>query len=233
MHGCETVREMRILVVEDEVKMSRLLRRGLEREGYAVDVADDGDDALSQATEYDFDAIVLDVMIPGRDGFEVCRELRARGRWSPVIMLTARDAIEDRVQGLDAGADDYLAKPFAFEELLARLRALVRREPKERPASISVRDIVLDPAAHSVARAGSPVDLSTREFALLEFMMRRAGEVVTRTDLLEHVWEYNYAGGSNVVDVYVGYVRRKLGATADDPIIRTVRGKGYVLEAER
>jgi two-component system OmpR family response regulator len=223
---------MRILIVEDEVKMARAIRRGLEREGYAVDVAGDGEDGLSLATEYDFDAIVLDVMLPGRDGFEVCRELRARDRWMPVIVLTARDAVEDRITGLDVGADDYLLKPFAFGELLARLRALLRRVPAERPASLAFGDVVLDPAAHTVTRAGIPVDLSAREFSLLEFLMRHGGEVVTRTQLLEHVWDVNYDGFSNVVDVYVGYLRRKLEQPFDRPLIRTVRGVGYALAQE-
>jgi two-component system OmpR family response regulator len=221
---------MKILVVEDEPKMLRAIRRGLEREGYAVDTAADGDDALSFGTEYEYDAVVLDVMIPGRDGFEVCRELRARGRWAPILMLTARDGVADRIQGLDTGADDYLAKPFDFGELLARLRALVRRGPQERPSVLEVGDIVLDPAAHTVTAAGVTADLSTREFALLEFLMHHAGEVVTRTQLLNHVWDYNYGGLSNVVDVYVGYVRKKLAAAGSAATIRTVRGVGYALD---
>ena len=218
---------MKILVVEDEVKMARAIRRGLEREGYAVDVAADGDQALFQATEYDYDAIVLDLMIPVRDGFEVCRELRARGRWAPVLILTAREAVEDRVRGLDAGADDYLVKPFAFGELLARLRALIRRGPSERPQVLCVGDVELDPAAHAVTRAGQAVELSAREFALLEYLMRHPGQVVSRTRLLDHVWDYEYGGGSNVVDVYVGYLRRKLERPFGRPFIRTVRGVGY------
>ena len=220
---------MKILVVEDEVKMARAIRRGLEREGYAVDVAADGDQALFQATEYDYDAIVLDLMIPVRDGFEVCRELRARGRWAPVLILTAREAVEDRVRGLDAGADDYLLKPFAFDELRARLRSLLRRAPAERPAVLQVGDVVLDPASHSVTRASQPVDLSAREFALLEFLMRHGTEAVTRTAILEHVWDVNYEGFSNVVDVYVGYLRRKLEEPFGRPFVRTVRGVGYGL----
>jgi len=210
---------MKILVVEDEVKMARAIRRGLEREGYAVDVAADGDQALFQATEYDYDAIVLDLMIPVRDGFEVCRELRARGRWAPVLILTAREAVEDRVRGLDAGADDYLVKPFAFDELRARLRSLLRRAPAERPAVLQVGDVVLDPASHSVTRASQPVDLSAREFALLEFLMRHGTEAVTRTAILEHVWDVNYEGFSNVVDVYVGYLRRKLEEPFGRPFV--------------
>ncbi len=221
---------MRVLVVEDEIKMARAIRRGLEQEGYAVDVIPEGKEALSLATEYEYDAVVLDVMLPGLDGFAVCEALRSRGRWAPVLMLTARDAVEDRIRGLDVGADDYLVKPFAFGELLARLRALIRRGPNERPQVLEVGDVVLDPAAHTVARAGDPVDLSPREFALLEYLMRNAGQVVTRTRLLEHVWDYNYNGLSNVVDVYVGYVRKKLEYPFGRPFIRTVRGVGYAAE---
>jgi len=221
---------MHILLVEDELKMARALRRGLEQEGHSVDSAADGDDGLARGVQFEYDAIVLDVMLPGRDGFSICRELRARDRWAPVLMLTARDAVEDRIRGLDAGADDYLVKPFAFGELLARLRALVRRGVSERPAVITVGDVVLDPAAHTVTRDGRPVDLSVREFSLLEFLMRHAGEVVSRTRILEQVWDVNYDSFSNVVDVYVGYLRRKLEQPFDRSFIRTVRGVGYVVE---
>jgi two-component system OmpR family response regulator len=221
---------MRILLVEDEVKMARALRRGLEQEGHAVDVTADGNDGLSKALEYEYDAVVLDVMLPGRDGYSICRELRSSGRWSPVLMLTARDAVDDRIRGLDAGADDYLIKPFAFGELLARLRALVRRGPSERPPMISVGDVELDPAAHTVTRSGRPVELSAREFALLEFLMRHPGEVLSRTRILEQVWDYSYSGFSNVVDVYVAYLRRKLERPFGSPLIRTVRGVGYALD---
>jgi two-component system OmpR family response regulator len=221
---------MKILVVEDEPKMLRAIRKGLEHEGYAVDAAGDAEDAVSFGTEYDYDAIVLDVMLPGADGFEVCRELRARERWAPILMLTARDAVDDRIRGLDAGADDYLPKPFDFGELTARLRALIRRGPVERPAVLVVGDLSLDPAGHTVRAGERLVDLSTREFALLEFLMRHPGDAVTRTQLLEHVWDVNYGGVSNVVDVYVGYVRKKLAAAGSDATIRTLRGVGYVLE---
>ncbi|HYT26856.1 MAG TPA: response regulator transcription factor [Actinomycetota bacterium] len=220
---------MRILVVEDEEKMARAVRRGLEQEGYAVDVAADGEEGLFQGTEHAYDAIVLDVMLPGLNGLEVCERLRAAGRWAPVLMLTARDAVPDRIGGLDAGADDYLVKPFAFGELLARLRALVRRCPRERPVVLTVGDLQLDPAAHTVTRAGQPVDLSAREFALLEYLMRNAGEVVTRTRILDHVWDYDYDGFSNVIDVYIGYLRRKLDGDGRPQRIRTVRGVGYLL----
>ena len=221
---------MRVLIVEDEVKMARALRRGLEQEGYAVDTALDGHEGLHRATEWDYDAVVLDVMLPGLDGIEVCRRLRLAGRWPPVLMLTARDGVADRIGGLDAGADDYLIKPFAFEELLARLRAQVRRGVGERPAVLTVADLVLDPAAHAVTLSGRAVPLSTREFALLEFLMRHAGQVVSRGAILEHVWDCNYDGMSNVVDVYVGYLRRKLEQPGGGVRIRTVRGVGYGLE---
>jgi len=218
---------MRILIVEDEVKMARAIRRGLEHEGWTADVAPDGDEGLARASNETYDAVVLDVMLPRRDGFAVCKALRARGRWVPVLMLTARDAVDDRIRGLDVGADDYLVKPFAFGELLARLRALIRRGPSERPQVLCVGDVELDPAAHAVTRAGQAVELSAREFALLEYLMRHPGEVVSRTRLLDHVWDYEYGGGSNVVDVYVGYLRRKLERPFGRPFIRTVRGVGY------
>jgi two-component system OmpR family response regulator len=222
---------MRVLVVEDEAKMASLLRRALEREGYAVDVAGTGEDALWLGTENDYDAVVLDVMLPPPDGFEVCRTLRSRGRWAPVLLLTARDAVEDRVAGLDAGADDYLAKPFSFAELYARLRALTRRGARERPATLTVGDLVLDPAAHLVCRGGRPVELSPKEFALLELFMRHPGEVLTRTQMLEHVWDFAYDGRSNVVDVYVRYLREKVDRPFGCESIETVRGVGYRLRA--
>ena len=219
---------MRILLVEDEAKMAAAVASGLRHEGYAVDVAADGDAALFQARVYEYDAIVLDVMLPGPDGFAVCRALRYEERWAPVLMLTARDQVEDRIEGLDIGADDYLVKPFAFAELLARLRALLRRQPRERPAVLRAGDVALDPATHSVSRAGREVPLTAREFALLRFLMEHPTEVLTRTRLIEHVWDENYLGATNIVDVYVGYLRRKLG----QPLIRTVRGVGYALEPE-
>ena len=223
---------MRVLIVEDEIKMARALRRGLEQEGYAVDTAGDGEDGLFQGIENPYDVIVLDVMLPRLDGFEVCRRLREAGRWAPVLMLTARDGTGDRIAGLDVGADDYLVKPFSFGELLARLRALLRRSPVERPPVLAAGDVVLDPATHSVTRAGQRVELSVREFGLLEYMMRRPGQVVSRTSILEHCWDVNYDGFSNVVDVYVGYLRKKLEQPFGRPLIRTVRGVGYVLEPD-
>ncbi len=220
---------MRILVAEDEPKLARALRRGLEHEGYSVDIATNGPDALFEATEWEYDGIVLDVMLPGLDGFEVCERLRAGQRWAPVLLLTARDAVEDRVRGLDSGADDYLVKPFAFDELLARLRALLRRKPTGRSPVLEIDDVVLDPAAHTVTRANQPVALSAREFALLEYLMRHPGEVVSRAQLLDHVWDSHFDGGSNIVNVYIGYLRRKLDHPPSRPLIQTVRGVGYAV----
>jgi two-component system OmpR family response regulator len=223
---------VRVLVVEDETKMASLLQRALERESYAVDLAGNGVDAIWLATENDYDAIVLDVMIPAPDGFEVCRTLRERERWAPVILLTARDAVADRVTGLDAGADDYLSKPFSFAELSARLRALTRRVALDRPTVLAVDGLRLDPASHRVTRDGVPVELSPKEFALLETFMRSPGQVLTRTELLEHVWDFAYDGTSNVIDVYVRYLRAKIDRPFDRDSIETVRGVGYRLRDE-
>ena len=223
--------DMNLLLVEDDVKLTRALRRGLEREGYAVDIADTGDAALAQARAGDYDAIVLDVMLPGRDGFAVCEALRRGENWVPVLMLTARDHVKDRIRGLDAGADDYLVKPFDFGELLARLRALTRREPAERPQLIEVGDLRVDPARYLVTRAGREVELTPREFDLLYFLAARAGEVVPRSELLERVWEDSDDSSTNVVDVYVGYLRKKLERPfRRRRLIRTVRGVGFMLE---
>jgi two-component system, OmpR family, response regulator len=224
---------VRILIVEDEVKLAALLRRGLAEETHAADVAASGEDALwmAQATEYD--AIVLDLMLPGLDGLEVCRRLRAQGVWSPVLMLTARDALEDRIGGLDAGADDYLTKPFAFAELLARLRALARRGTPERPTVIAVGDLALDPATHRVRRGDTEIPLSPKELALLETFMRRPGRVLSRFELLEHAWDYDYEHRSNVIDVYVRYLREKIDRPFGRESIETVRGAGYRLREDR
>jgi two-component system OmpR family response regulator len=223
---------MRLLVVEDDTKLARALERGLQREGYAVDLAETGDDALSQASENDYDAVVLDVMLPGRDGFSVCRAMRSSERWAPVLMLTARDQVGDRIRGLDAGADDYLVKPFDFGELLARLRALIRRGPSERAPVLEVGDLHIDPAARVVTRAGREIELTVREFALLQFLAQRAGEVVSREQLLEHVWDSTEEGSTNVVDVYIGYLRNKVDRPFRGKMIRTVRGIGFMLEAK-
>jgi two-component system OmpR family response regulator len=223
---------MRVLVVEDEVKMGSLLRRGLQEEGHAADVARTGDDALWMAAAVDYDAIVLDVMLPGRNGFEVCRELREGGVWAPVLMLTARTAVEDRISGLDAGADDYLPKPFAFGELLARLRALARRGAPERPPVLEAGGLRLDPSTHQVWRGETEIELSTKEFALLETFMRRPGQVLSRYQLLEHAWDIAYESKSNVVDVYVRYLREKVDRPYGVESLETVRGAGYRLRAE-
>ena len=220
---------MRVLVVEDDVKMAGLLRRGLGEEGLSADVAGTGDDALWMAASTEYDAIVLDVMLPGANGFDVCRRLRESGVWSPVLMLTARDSVDDRVSGLDAGADDYLTKPFSFAELLARLRALVRRAPVERPSILEVGDLKVDPASRQAWRGDVEISLSTKEFAMLETFMRRPGEVLSRYQLLEHCWDYAYENRSNVVDVYVRYLREKIDRPFGRDSIETVRGAGYRL----
>jgi two-component system OmpR family response regulator len=220
---------MRVLVVEDEKKLGELLGRGLREEGYATDVADRGEEALWMARAVPYDAIVLDVMLPGADGFEICERLRSDGIWTPVLMLTARDAVDDRVGGLDAGADDYLTKPFAFEELLARLRALTRRTPVERPSVLEVGDLRLDPGAHRAWRGDVEISLSTKEFALLELFMRQPGIALTRTQLLDGAWDMAFERRSNVVDVYVRYVRDKIDRPFGRRSIETVRGVGYRL----
>lgn len=220
---------MRVLVVEDDVKMAGLLRRGLRHEGYAVDLVSTGEEALWAVGEFRLDAVVLDAMIPGPDGFEVCRRMRQKGCWVPVLMLTARDGVADRVAGLDAGADDYLVKPFAFDELFARLRALVRREPGERPPVLVAGDLRLDPATKQVSRGGHAIELSSKEFALLELFMRHQGEVLSRTRILDHAWDWAYEGTSNVVDVYVRYLRNKVDRPFGRASIQTVRGHGYRL----
>jgi two-component system, OmpR family, response regulator len=223
------VSALRVLVVEDSVKMAAVLKRGLEEEGYAVDVARTGEDGLWMGVENPNDVIVLDVRLPDIDGFEVCRMLRRRGQWAPVLMLTARAGVADRVRGLDAGADDYLAKPFSFSELHARTRALLRRGARQRPAQLMVGDLTLDPAARIVCRRQSAIDLSAKEFALLEYFMRHPGEVLSRTRLIEHVWDFAYDGASNIVDVYVRYLREKIDRPFGQYSLETVRGSGYRL----
>jgi two-component system OmpR family response regulator len=221
---------MRLLVVEDDPGMAALLVRSLQREGYAVDAADNGADALWSAMENDYDAVVLDAMIPPPDGFDVCRRMREAGRWAPVLMLTARDAVPDRVRGLDAGADDYLTKPFALAELFARVRSLTRRDPLERPVVLTVGDLTLDPVSRTVRRGEADIPLSPKEFALLHELMRRSGEVLSRTYLIDHVWDFAYDGASNVVDVYIRYLRDKVDRPFGRDSIRTVRGAGYRLD---
>jgi two-component system OmpR family response regulator len=223
---------MRVLIVEDDPKLAALLRRGLTRDGMAVDVSAAGEDAIPRARATEYDAVVLDVMLPGIDGFEVCRRLRAAEVWAPVLMLTARDSVRDRVAGLDAGADDYLTKPFAYAELLARLRALFRRGPAERPATLVAGDLELDPATRIVRRGGTEIGLSAKEFAVLETFMRRPGQVLSRFQLLEHAWDYDYENRSNVVDAYVRFLRKKIDEPFGVSSIETVRGAGYRLRED-
>jgi two-component system OmpR family response regulator len=220
---------VRVLVVEDEPKMAQLLKRGFVEEGHAADIAARGEDALWMAGATAYDVIVLDVMLPGLDGLSTCRELRAREIWTPVLLLTARDAVDDRVTGLDAGADDYLTKPFSFAELLARLRALVRRVPVERPTMLEVGDLRLDPAAHRAWRGEAEIALSAKEFALLELFMRRVGETLSRVQLLDGAWDMAFESRSNVIDVYVRYLREKIDRPFGRHSIETVRGVGYRL----
>lgn len=221
---------MYILVVEDERRLAQVVRRVLEEEGHTVDVAYDGEEGLALATDGSHDVIVLDILLPQMDGFEVCRTLRHNRVDTPILLLTALDSVDDRVRGLDAGADDYLPKPFAFQELLARLRALGRRKVQARePTTLEVNELRLDLRRRRAERSGRTIDLSPREFSLLEFLMRNEGRVVTRTQMLDHVWGYDYATDSNLVDVYMAYLRRKVDRADDSKLIRTVRGVGYAI----
>jgi DNA-binding response OmpR family regulator len=222
---------MRILVVEDEARLASSLRTGLEAEGFAVDTASDGQEGLWYAREHEYDAILLDLMLPVLNGHEVCRTLRAEEIWTPILMLTARDGDRDQIQGLDAGADDYVTKPFSFQVLLARLRSLLRRGGPERPAVLAVGDLLLDPATRVVTRAGTELSLTSRETSLLEFLMRRSGDVVTKADILGHVWDYAFEGDPNIVEVYIGRLRRKVDRPFGRSDIETVRGSGYRLRA--
>lgn len=224
---------MRILVVEDDKKVASFIRKGLEEEGYAVDVAEDGETGVHMGLDRLHDLIVLDVMLPKKPGFQVVRELRQNKVATPVLLLTARDTVEDKVQGLDSGADDYLTKPFAFVELLARVRALLRRRAEARSPKLQVADLVLDPATRSVTRGGETITLTNREFALLEYFLRSPGRVLSRTMIADHVWDYDFDTGTNVIDVYVNYLRKKIDAGRDVKLLHTVRGAGYVLKAER
>ncbi|TDN45619.1 DNA-binding response OmpR family regulator [Curtobacterium flaccumfaciens] len=223
---------MRVLVVDDEVRLADGVRRGLEAEGWAVDVAHDGVDGLWHAREFTYDAIVLDLMMPGLSGWAVCAQLRADGDWTPVLMLTAKDGEWDQVEALDAGADDYVTKPFSHPVLVARLRALVRRGARERPAVLTLGDLVVDPAARTVSRAGTPVELTSREFAVLEFLARRAGQVCSKRDVIDNVWDVDFEGDPNIVEVYVGHLRRKLDRPFGRTALETVRGAGYRLAAD-
>jgi two-component system copper resistance phosphate regulon response regulator CusR len=219
-------------LVEDEARLARAIKRGLREAAYAVDVAADGEDALYQASINDYDAVILDVMIPKRDGFEVCRELRAEGSRVPVLMLTARDAVEDRITGLDTGADDYLTKPFEFGELLARLRALLRRGMELRPAVIKVADLEIDTRGQRARRDGRLIELTAKEYALLEYLARNAGKVVGRAEISEHVWDESFDPFSKLIEVYINRLRRKVDEPFGVPLIHTRRGAGYVLRAE-
>jgi len=222
---------MRILLVEDEERIAAFIHKGLREELYTVDVARDGAEALDIALASEDDLIVLDVRLPMRDGISVCRELRAQGNRTPILMLTARDTVDDRVRGLDAGADDYLVKPFAFQELLARLRALARRPPVVQDHTLRVENLTLDTRTHQTRRDAQPIDLSAREYRLLELLMRHPGQVLTRTQIAEHIWGYDFDANSNVVDVYIRYLRRKVDDPFEPKLIQTVRGVGYKLEA--
>ena len=223
---------MRLLVVEDERQIASFLERGLKEEGYAVDVVYNGNDALDWTVAVEYDAIVLDVLLPGRDGFSVCRELRARGSTTPVLMLTARDAVDDRVNGLDSGADDYLVKPFAFKELLARLRAVTRRQSDSRSNELHLADLTLNTLTHTAQRGERRIELTTKEYNLLEFLMRNPNRVLSRTQIAEHVWNLDFVAESNVVDVYIRYLRRKIDDEAELKLIKTVRGSGYLINDE-
>ena len=223
---------MRVLVVEDEPGVSSFIRQGLTEAGYAVDIAADGEEGVAYALAAEYDLMVVDIMLPKRDGLSLLREIRSEGVKTPVLLLTARDAIDDRVKGLDAGADDYLVKPFAFQELLARIRALLRRPPLQTGSILRASDLEMDLTTRQVWRAGKAISLTPREFSLLEMLLRHPNQVLSRTQILEHVWSFNFYGSSKVVDVYIGYLRRKIDSGFASPLIHTVRGVGYVLKVE-
>jgi heavy metal response regulator len=221
---------MRILVIEDEKKVAGFLKNGLKEEGYAVDDAFDGQTGFDMAMGNEYDIIILDLMLPGLDGITLCKKLREQGKNTPILMLTAREAVKDRVIGLDAGADDYMTKPFAFEELLARVRVILRKRPVTQELKLEIGDLVLDLITHKVKRGGDDIELTTKEYALLEFLMRNAGNIVTRTMIAEHVWDINFETFTNVIDVYINYLRNKIDRDHDEKLIHTVRGRGYVLK---
>ena len=224
---------MRLLVVEDEQRLAAGLRKGLEAEGFAVDVVYNGTDALWMARENPFDAIVLDVMLPGANGYQVCRTLRSESNWTPILMLTAKVGVWDEVEGLDTGADDYLAKPFSYAVLVARLRALLRRGARPRPTVLGVGDLRLDPAARDVWRGGAQIALTPREFAILEYFLHHPGEVLSKQDILDHIWDFDFDGDPNIIEVYVRRLRTKLHRSEDRPVIETLRGAGYRLVTDR
>ena len=221
---------MRILVVEDEVKVQEFIKRGLKEEGYAVDVARDGEEGYSQATTNQYDVILLDIMLPGLDGLSLCRKLRQERISTPIMMLTAKDSVKDKVRGLDSGADDYLAKPFSFEELLARIRVLLRKGSDREPRLLQIADLALDLVTHKVNRAGNEIQLTSKEYSLLEYLMRNAGTIITRTMISEHVWDINFDTFTNVIDVYINYLRNKIDKSARCKLIHTIRGRGYILK---
>ena len=223
---------MRVLVVEDEKRLAATLKRGLSSEGFAVDVALDGTQGLWLAREHAYDAVVLDIMLPGINGYKICGTMREEGNWTPILMLTAKDGEYDEAEALDTGADDFLSKPFSFVVLVARLRALLRRGARPRPSVLAAGDLLLDPAARSCRRGGVDIALTPREFSLLEYLLRRAGEAVSKTEILEHVWDYDFEGDPNIVEVYVGYLRRKIDGPFGRRGIETVRGAGYCLNPE-
>jgi DNA-binding response OmpR family regulator len=223
---------MRVLVVEDERRLAQTIRRGLEGEGFATDVAFDGDEGLWLATEQPYDAVVLDIMLPGRNGYEVCAELREAGIWTPILMLTAKQGDLDHAEALDTGADDFLTKPFSFVVLIAHLRALIRRGRRERPAVLRAGDLSLDPARHRCWRGDGEIELTPRQFSLLEFLMHHPGEVMSKSEILDHVWDYAFDGDSNIVEVYVGYLRKKIDAPFGRSAIETLRGVGYRLDPD-
>ena len=222
---------MRILLVEDEPRMANVIAKGLRESSYAVDLADDGDDGLYQASINEYDVIILDVLLPQRDGFDVCRELRKRGDSTPILMLTARAAIDDRVSGFDAGADDYLTKPFSFRELLARIRALLRRDSRLRSDDLQVADLAIDTSSHRVTRANRDVSLTAKEYALLEYLARRAGQLVSRPEIAAHVWDDSFDPFSNTIEVYMNRLRKKIDDDHSPKLLHTRRGEGYILEA--
>jgi two-component system, OmpR family, copper resistance phosphate regulon response regulator CusR len=223
---------MRILLVEDEPRVAHFIAKGLREQSYAVDIAGDGEEALYQASSNEYELIILDVMLPLKNGFQVCKQMRASGIKQPVLMLTARDAVDDRVTGLDCGADDYLGKPFDFKELLARIRALLRRTKEFRPESIQLADLVINTSSHTITRAGRPISLTAKEYSLLEFFILRAGKLVRRDEIAEHVWDENFDPFSNVIDVYVRRLRKKIDEGFSPPLIHTRRGEGYILSVD-
>ena len=223
---------MRILVVEDDKKVAAFLQKGLREEQYAVDVCRDGEDAAYEAQIHPYDVIILDIMLPGKDGFTICKELRENNVLTPILMLTAKDSLEDKVPGLSEGADDYLTKPFSFEELLARIRALLRRSQDYKTGSLKVADLELDPLRHTVQRAGKPITLSGKEYALLEYLLRNKGIILSQSKIIDHVWDRNYDGTSNLINVYINHLREKIDKDADVKLIKTVRGQGYKIDED-